>query len=179
MNVFTKLLFWLDDRIMDHQNRRLKSDTSRFGKNFIEESLEYVDNMDGHDFEYWCADLISACGFDNVEVTPSSNDNGVDIIAYKNNRKCAIQCKRFSKSVGNTPVQEVFTGKSVYGCSVAIVMTNSYFTDGAIRAADATGVLLWDRETLKDLLQCMKNGETYDFNLDPTIIHRIRIEWNG
>lgn len=69
----------------------------------------------------------------------------------------------------------MFTGKSVYECSVAIVMTNSYFTEGAVTSADATGVLLWDRETLKELLVCVANGQTYEFNPDPVIKHTIKI----
>lgn len=35
-----------------------------------------IDNMEGHDFEYWCADILKRSGFDNVEVTPGSGDQG-------------------------------------------------------------------------------------------------------
>lgn len=95
MNIFTRLLFWIDDKITGRHPELLRSSPSRFKKGFVEESLNYADNLDGHDFEYWCADLVGSCGFSNVEVTSGSNDNGVDIIAYKHNRKCAIQCKRY------------------------------------------------------------------------------------
>ena len=75
-------------------------------------------------------------------------EQGVDIIAQKDGEIYAIQCKRYSKLLGNTPVQEVVSGRSVYRCDHAIVMTNNYFTDGALRAAAANDVALWDRDYL-------------------------------
>lgn len=114
--------------------------------------IEAVDFMDGHAFEYWCADLLKKNGFINVEVTQGSGDQGVDILAQKDGIKYAIQCKCYSSDLGNTPVQEVSAGKSIYRCHVGAVMTNRFFTSGASVAADATGTLLWDRNTLKEFI---------------------------
>lgn len=114
-----------------------------------EAELLNIDLMDGHDFEYWCADLLLKVGFDSADVTQVSGDDGVDIIATKEGIRYAIQCKRYSSDLGNKPVQEVYTGKSVYNCHVCAVMTNRYFTTGGKRAAEATGTLLWDRDWIK------------------------------
>lgn len=111
-------------------------------------SLSRIDHMEGHDFEYWCADLLRKNGFTRVEVTRGSGDQGVDIIAYKDGKKYAIQCKRYNQKLGNKPIQEVHTGKSIYHCDIAAVMTNNYFTPGAVEAAGAVGVILWDRDAL-------------------------------
>lgn len=114
--------------------------------------LHRVDNMTGRAFELWCANLLKQNEFVNVEVTPESNDQGVDILAQKNGIKYAIQCKCYSSDLGNTPIQEVYTGKEIYHCHVGIVMTNRHFTQGAKVAAQATGTLLWDRDKLVELL---------------------------
>ena len=45
--------------------------------------LEKVDYMEGHNFEYFCADLLTQNHFSNVEVTRGSGDQGVDIIATR------------------------------------------------------------------------------------------------
>ncbi|AWY06872.1 MAG: restriction endonuclease [Caudoviricetes sp.] len=119
----------------------------------IEFELQRVDGMDGHTFEYWCADLLKKNGFSDVEVTQGSGDQGVDIIAVKDEIRYAIQCKCYSSDLGNTPIQEVHTGKSIYHCQVGAVMTNRHFTAGAKMAADATGTLLWDRDKLIEMLQ--------------------------
>ena len=110
-----------------------------------------IDGMEGHAFEHWCADLLKKSGFANVEVTPASNDQGVDILATKEGVRYAIQCKNYSTPLGNTPVQEVNSGKIYYGCHVGVVMTNSTFTKGAVELAKATGVLLWDGNTIKKI----------------------------
>lgn len=110
--------------------------------------MHQVDCMAGHDFEYWCADLLSRMGFYNVVVTQGSGDQGIDVLATRDGLTYAIQCKCYTSNLGNTPVQEAYTGKTIYKCQVAAVMTNVHFTVGGKQAAEATGVLLWDRDFL-------------------------------
>ena len=114
--------------------------------------LSKIDLMEGHEFEHWCADLLKKNSFSNVKLTPISGDQGVDILAEKDGIRYAVQCKCYSSDLGNTPIQEVNTGKTVYHCQIGVVMTNRYFTKGAKDAADATGVLLWDRNKLKQMM---------------------------
>ena len=115
-------------------------------------TAQNIDGMSGADFEDFCADLLRKNGFRHVTVTPASGDQGVDIIAEKNGQLYAVQCKRYSARLGNSPVQEVNAGRSVYHCDRAIVMTNNYFTPGAVQAARACGVELWDRDDLYAML---------------------------
>ena len=42
-----------------------------------------MDLMEGHEFEFFCADLLRKKGFIEVEVTKGSGDYGVDILAEK------------------------------------------------------------------------------------------------
>lgn len=111
-----------------------------------------VDHMEGHDFERWCAQLLARNHFNDIELTPPSGDQGVDIVAVKDEVHYAIQCKCYASDLGNTPVQEVFAGKEMYGCQVGVVMTNRYFTSGARALAEKTRVLLWDRDKLAGML---------------------------
>lgn len=115
--------------------------------------MALVDKMGGHEFEEFCAKLLKNNGFINVSVTPGSGDQGVDVLAEKDNIKYAIQCKNYSSPLGNTPIQEVNSGKEFYNCHVGVVMTNSIFTSGAKELADATKVLLWNREKLQEMMR--------------------------
>lgn len=117
-----------------------------------EYELSQIDSMDGHTFEHWCADILRKNGFKKVEVTQGSGDQGVDVLAEKDGIKYAVQCKCYSSDLGNTPIQEVNAGKTIYHCHIGVVMTNRYFTVGAKEAAEATGVLLWDRSKIKELI---------------------------
>lgn len=123
------------------------------GMDPIESELEKVDGMDGHAFENWCAELLKKNGFTDVEVTPGSRDQGVDVLAVKGGIYYAIQCKCYSSDLGNTPIQEVYAGKEMYNCQVGVVMTNRHFTAGAKRLAEKTRILLWDRNKLVELIE--------------------------
>lgn len=128
----------------------------KYGDRFVNNPaymFSRVDSMDGHTFEYWCADLLSRNRFTNVTVTPGSGDHGVDVLAEKDGIHYAIQCKCYSHDLGNTPVQEVYAGKEMYRCQVGVVMTNRYFTAGAKTLAEQTRVLLWDRDKLQSLIE--------------------------
>ena len=114
--------------------------------------MDRIDSMDGHVFEEFVAELLRDLGYERVKVTPGSGDQGVDVIAVKNGKKYAIQCKRYSKKLGNAAVQQANAGKTIYGCNVAAVITNNYFTDGGKEAAQALGVLLWDRDELMKMI---------------------------
>ena len=113
-----------------------------------EKSLETIDCMDGYEFERWCAALLSRHGYTKVSLTKETGDQGVDILAEREGIRYAIQCKCYSRDLGNTPVQEVNAGKTFYNCQIGVVMTNRYFTKGAKDLAQSTGILLWDRDWL-------------------------------
>lgn len=110
------------------------------------------DNMEGHEFEYYCASILEKNGFEGVDVTKGSGDQGIDIIAQKDGVKYGIQCKCYSADIGNKAVQEAFAGKTYYGCHIAAVLTNRYFTKSAKDLAERNGVLLWDRNKLLELI---------------------------
>lgn len=115
-------------------------------------SMADIDAMSGLEFESFVGDLLKSLGYSGVEVTKSSGDQGVDVIASKDGIKYAIQCKNYSSPLNNKPIQEVTTGKAVYGCDVGVVLTNSTFNQHAVEAANATGTLLWDRQILQKML---------------------------
>lgn len=118
------------------------------GNEALDRAMETIDTMDGCEFEQFCAELLERCRFQNIHVTKSSGDQGVDIIAIKDGVRYAFQCKRYSSKLGNSAVQQVNTGKNFYLCQIGVVITNSYFTRGAEEAARRVGVELWDRATL-------------------------------
>ena len=116
-----------------------------------------IDLMKGQEFERYCANLLIAYGFKNIEVTKGSGDQGVDIVGYYNGFKFAVQCKRYSKKVGNSPIQEVVAGKIFYNCQGALVITNNYYTESAIQLAKANNVQLWDRKNLMEVIYYTDN----------------------
>ena len=112
-----------------------------------------LDQMEGHDFEYFCASLLEKRGYKDVEVTSGSRDYGVDILARKDGISFAIQCKCYSAPVGVKAVQEAYAGRDYYDCMVGVVLTNQYFTAPAVEAAGKLKILLWDRTYLENMME--------------------------
>ena len=112
-----------------------------------------MDDMEGHDFEVFCAQLLENRGFTEVEVTKGSGDYGIDILAEKEGVTYAIQCKRYTTPVGVKAVQEAYAGRDYYDRMVGAVLTNEYFTAPAVEAAKKLKILLWDRGYLEQMLE--------------------------
>lgn len=130
------------------EEERAKREQQLYRQSLARCQVEITDGMTGTQFEQWCADLLMMLGYKNISITKGSGDQGVDIIAEMDGIKYAIQCKCYSKPLGNKPIQEVNAGMVYYGCDVGAVMTNNYFTSGGKQLARATGVHLWDRNYL-------------------------------
>lgn len=110
------------------------------------------EDMEGHEFEFFCADLLRDRGFVEVEVTRGSGDYGIDILAEKDGVTYAIQCKRYGTPVGVKAIQEAYAGRDYYDRMVGAVMTNQYFTSPAVEAAGKLKILLWDGGYLEEMM---------------------------
>lgn len=144
---------WIDNRIKVRESNvpNIQNNNQLWfssALNRIDMYNNKYDYMTGEDFEIFVAQILVNIGFINVRTTKGSGDQGVDILAEKDNIKYAIQCKRYSETVGNKAVQEVFAGKSFYHCDIGIVVTNNYFSKSAKELALETGVVLWDKDIL-------------------------------
>lgn len=109
--------------------------------------------LSGPEFEAYVALVLGDNGFKHVEITKGSGDQGVDILAERNGRTYAIQCKNYEGAVGNFAVQEAYAGAQFYGCDVAAVICPGTFTKGAKELAESTGVVLWDGRRLSRMMK--------------------------
>ena len=114
--------------------------------------ISRMDELEGHEFEFFCADLLKAQGFIDVEVTRGSGDFGVDILAEKDGVTYAVQCKRHTAPVGVEAVLCTYGGLAYYERMVGVIMTNQYFTAPAVEAAKKLRILLWDRGYLDAMI---------------------------
>ncbi len=111
------------------------------------------DDMEGREFEKFCADLLKRRGFQEVVVTKGSGDFGIDILAERDGISYGIQCKNYQSPIGVKAVQEVYAGKDYYDCMVGVVMSNQYFTGPAVEAAKKLKIVLWDRGYMEEMME--------------------------
>lgn len=142
------------EETVDYIQKYSHSDVGE-SKKTISDNIHSVDfdSMDGWQFERFCAEVLEKNGYIDVTVTSGSGDQGVDIIAFRDGIKYGIQCKCYSNDIGNKAVQEIYSGKTFYNCHVGIVLTNRFFTSAAIELARTSGIILWDRNKLLELIK--------------------------
>lgn len=114
---------------------------------FINIKFTDIDRMDGLDFEKYIASILSEQGYSGIKLTEQF-DYGVDIIAHKDGIRWGIQAKRYSGLVKADAVRQVVTGLSIYKCDRAMVITNSVFSNFAVRLAQSNHCILVDRNQL-------------------------------
>ena len=92
-----------------------------------------------------------------VQLTPGTNDYGIDLICKKRYSSSneqengfVVQAKRYKGKVGVVAVQQVIAGAKYYDCKYGMVITNSYFTKNAWELAKKSGITLWDRNILHE-----------------------------
>ncbi|MGX9790228.1 restriction endonuclease [Mycobacterium sp. MMS18-G62] len=91
--------------------------------------------MSGLEFEDHVARIARSCSVP-VIMTSLTGDWGVDIIVGKRPNRLAIQCKRQSRPVGASAVQEVVAGAPMQDCAKTMVVTNHEFTPAARKLAE-------------------------------------------
>jgi restriction system protein len=111
-------------------------------------SMTAVDAMTGTEFEDYVAARLRRAGW-QVTFTSVIGDYGVDLIAQKDGKSVAIQCKRHGKSIGVAAVQQVVSGARHHGCTKSIVVSNQEFTQAAKQLAVTHGCQLIGRRALQ------------------------------
>lgn len=109
----------------------------------------------GLDFERQVHALLKNMGFE-AEITKASGDGGIDIIAHSKEHitggKYIIQCKDWSKPVGEPPVRDLFGVVTAESANKGILITTSTFTAPAINFAAGKPLELIDGAKFDQLL---------------------------
>jgi restriction system protein len=111
-------------------------------------SMRAIDAMTGTEFEDYVARRLRRAGW-QITFTSASGDYGVDLIAERDDKSVAVQCKRHGKPVGVAAVQQVVSGARHHGCTKSIVISNQEFTQAAKQLAFTHGCQLIGRRALQ------------------------------
>ena len=94
-----------------------------------------VDSLSKGDFEIFVGEVLSSCGWNNVEITKPGDefkhgDGGVDIFCEKSGEKFAVECKhrKINNKCTVEDLNQLQTGADLAGVKNKILVTNTYFT---------------------------------------------------
>lgn len=150
---FKQVEGFVNNKLKDlKEKQKVKSLLNKNINNSNQITITDIDLMSGAEFEEYITYLFNQLGY-KASNTKLSGDQGIDVIATKGVTKIAIQCKCFSKPVGNHAVMEAVAGGKYYNADKVMVVTNNTFTKSARELAKANNVLLWDRKILKEKME--------------------------
>lgn len=148
-------------KVTDDYYNLLKShsDSSESRKSVVQ-IIDDLYELTPREFEEYIYSLLQYYGYEDVELTPYSNDKGVDVIAYKGNQKVVVQCKRYKKSHVGSPEIQTFIGamanaKADYG----LFITTSMFSFEAEQMAKNNPIKLVNRIELAKMISEALNNE--------------------
>ncbi|WP_353647259.1 restriction endonuclease [Mycobacterium sp. IS-1742] len=134
-------------------------------------SAAVEDQMSGTEFEDHIAHIARSCGVP-VIMTPLTGDWGVDLVLGRRPHRVAVQCKRQSRPVGTSAVQEVVAGAPMQDCTRTMVVTNNEFTPAARKLAERHGCELVGRQELRRLRSTIRRlTEHTDVSARPPAPH--------
>jgi restriction endonuclease Mrr len=141
-----------EERRKREEQERAEQIEAMLERDAFRESVHY---MSGVEFENFMANVFDKKGY-QVQTTPHQ-DQGVDLLLTIDDRKVAVQLKRYTAPVGNKAVADVVAGMFHYKAKEAWVITTSSFTKSAVELAKSTRVRLIDGRELEDWLDDLRD----------------------
>lgn len=115
-----------------------------------------IERLKPEEFEALIKDLFKAMGY-NAQLT-KKHDLGGDVIVTKRKESICIQVKHrlhsedIEEAVDKSAVEQAVAAKAVYGTRLAMVVTNSTFSDKALKLAKANETIMIDGSKLEEML---------------------------
>ena len=160
IRVFPIIRTWREKRAEEELERaaeasRLQHVESLLRRDAVGDEINY---MSGSEFERFMADVFRQKGYD-VQETRATGDQGVDLLLDLDEKKVAVQLKRWTGPVGNKAIQATFAGMAHYNADEGWIITTSTFTRSARELARSTRVRLIDGKELGDWLEGLREQE--------------------
>jgi restriction endonuclease Mrr len=126
-------------------------------------TLKNLKAMSPKEFEYTTAEILRRLGYKDVKVIDGSGDLGVDILAYKDGKKVAVQCKKYISKKVTSPEIQLFIGMMIteYKADKGLYVTTSYYTKDAYNLAmkHKDKLEIWTGRTLAEILLRLQEQE--------------------
>lgn len=107
--------------------------------------------MKPREYEEYVASIFQERGYE-VNLTPQSNDWGIDVIAIKGEEKIAVQAKMYghtSRKVNRAVIMQLYGAMAYQDCTKAVLATDGEVLDDAVIVAKKLGIeLLFTRGSL-------------------------------
>jgi len=102
-----------------------------------------------------------------ADVTPPTNDYGIDVVASKDGETIGIQAKMFGRTgrkINRQMIMELHGAKDYYGCHKAVLVTNGQVLETASTVAEQLGIEIVFLEPVEEVasLRTTRTGDCFE-----------------
>lgn len=139
---------------------QVASDTAPPPEQKISNPDVYSPDMDPFDYERYCARQLRQMGWEAI-ATSECGDQGADVVASRGNTRIILQCKLYTKAVGNDAVQQVSAARQHYAARYAAVVSNAPYTIPAQQLAKTNKVFLLHHDELQRFIRRVEKSPSF------------------
>lgn len=121
--------------------------------------LDEIRQLDPVAFERFVGSLFEKMGY-QVQTTPLSGDEGIDLVLRKDTKLAIVQCKRYENSVGQPVVRDLYGAMVHNKADEAYLVTTGTVTLPAQQWVAGKPLHLVDGNTLVEWIETFKEQET-------------------
>jgi restriction system protein len=140
-------------RILEEEYNRtleIKNETE-IARKTINKRIDELLELSPREFEEYIGELFNSLGY-KVEVTQYSNDQGLDIVMYKDLVKYGVQCKRYKGTVGSPEIQRFIGALNHANADKGYFVTTGIFSFEAEKMAMQHPIQLINKIDLAQLI---------------------------
>lgn len=119
----------------------------------LSQRVSSLSSLTPTEFEEYVAQMFAEMGYESIELTPPSNDQGVDIIMHKEGKKYVVQCKKQKGIVGSPAIQTFLGALHHAQADTGFFVTTSTFSLEAEKIAMQHPIELVDSVMLVHLIE--------------------------
>jgi len=121
-------------------------------RTYLKTQKDYWKSLNGKEFEKELANIYDMHGY-TVDLTPSTGDQGIDLILSKNGIRKIVQCKAHSKPVGPATVRDLYGTLIASKAHSAILASTSGFTKGVYSFVNGKRIELISLDNIIELAE--------------------------
>ena len=149
---FKSLLPELNLVFEDYQKVLKEQQKLEITRKSLSKKIDELIELSPREFEEYVAELLEHSGYKSVELTPYSNDKGLDVIAYQDGVKFGVQCKRYKGTVGSPEIQTFLGALSHAKADKGLFITTGMFSFEAEKMASEHPIQLINRIDLAKMV---------------------------
>ncbi len=141
----------------EYKQKLLEMNETEVSKRRMLETVDDLRDLSPREFEEYVADLLHVLGHLRITLTPSTGDEGIDVLSEYNGKKIAVQCKKHKGMIGSPDIQKFIGAMTHAEVDAGMFITTGIFSVHAGKIASKHPIEMIDKVALGELIEEAKS----------------------